>query len=120
MLAGADSAVYERLTSAARQIGDGLSAALSAEGVAHTVAWAGSQFSIFFRETAPQNYAEAQDQESWRYPAFFHGMLDHGVSLPPSVFEAGFVSAAHDDAAIARVLEAAAPAARAAASASRA
>jgi glutamate-1-semialdehyde 2,1-aminomutase len=47
-------------------------------------------------------------------------MLDHGVSLPPSVFEAWFVSAAHDDAAIARVLEAAAPAARAAASASRA
>ncbi|QOD93732.1 glutamate-1-semialdehyde 2,1-aminomutase [Chryseoglobus sp. 28M-23] len=120
MLAGADPAVYDRLTSAARQIGDGLSSALAAEGVVHTVAWAGSQFSIFFRETAPQNYAEAQDQESWRYPAFFHGMLDHGVSLPPSVFEAWFVSAAHDDAAVARVLEAAAPAARAAASASRA
>ncbi|MDX2025485.1 glutamate-1-semialdehyde 2,1-aminomutase [Microcella sp.] len=117
MLRGADEAVYEHLPRAARAIGDGLSAALSTEGVEHVVAWAGSQFSIFFRSDAPQNYAEAQDQATWRFGPFFHAMLEHGVSLPPSVYEAWFVSAAHDDAAIERVLAAARPAARAAAAA---
>lgn len=115
MLSGADVAVYEHLPRAARAIGDGISAALSAEGVAHSVAWAGSQFSVFFRGSAPRNYAEAQDQESSRFGPFFHAMLEHGVSLPPSVYEAWFVSAAHDDVAVNRVLEAALPAARAAA-----
>ncbi len=117
MLRGADDAVYEHLPRAARAIGEGISAALTAEGVTHTVAWAGSQFSVFFRDTAPINYAEAQDQETQRFGPFFHAMLEHGVSVPPSVFEGWFVSAAHDEAAIARVLEAAAPAARAAAAA---
>lgn len=117
MLRGAGPEVYEHLPRVAHAIADGLSAALSAEGVAHSVAWAGSQFSIFFRETAPQNYAEAQAQEVWRFGPFFHAMLEHGVSLPPSVYEAWFVSAAHDDAAVERVLAAAAPAARAAAAA---
>lgn len=119
MLRGAGPEVYEHLPRAARAIADGLSAALAAEGVAHTVAWAGSQFSIFFRETAPQNYAEAQAQESWRFGPFFHAMLEHGVSLPPSVYEAWFVSAAHDERAVDRVLDAAVPAAKAAAAASR-
>ncbi|WAB82398.1 glutamate-1-semialdehyde 2,1-aminomutase [Microcella daejeonensis] len=117
MLRGAGPEVYDRLPRTARTIADGLSAALSAEGVAHTVAWAGSQFSIFFRPDAPQNYAEAQDQHTWRFGAYFHAMLEHGVSLPPSVYEAWFVSAAHDDAAIERVLAAAGPAAKAAAAA---
>jgi len=117
MLRGADETVYEHLPRAARAIGEGISAALTAEGVAHTVAWAGSQFSVFFRETAPQNYAEAQAQDTWRFGPFFHAMLEHGVSLPPSVFEGWFVSAAHGDDAVARVLEAAGPAARAAAAA---
>jgi glutamate-1-semialdehyde 2,1-aminomutase len=56
-------------------------------------------------------------QQAFRYAPFFHAMLDAGVSLPPSVFEAWFVSAAHDDAAIARILEALPAAARAAAAA---
>ncbi len=117
MLRGAGPEVYDHLPRAARAIGDGLSAALTAEGVEHVVAWAGSQFSIFFRADAPQNYAEAQDQATWRFGPFFHAMLGHGVSLPPSVYEAWFVSAAHDDTAVGRVLEAARPAARAAAAA---
>lgn len=117
MLRGARPDVYAHLPRAARAIGDGLSAALTAEGVEHVVAWAGSQFSIFFRADAPQNYAEAQAQATWRFGPFFHAMLEHGVSLPPSVYEAWFVSAAHDDAAIERVLAAARPAARAAAAA---
>ena len=54
-----------------------------------------------------------------RYSAFFHSMLDQGVYLPPSAYEAWFVSAAHDDGAVTRILDALPGAARAAAAASR-
>ena len=54
-------------------------------------------------------------QEAFRYPPFFRAMLDQGVSLPPSVFEAGVVSAAHDDEAVAQIVDARPAAARAAA-----
>ena len=63
------------------------------------------------------NYAEVKAQEAFRYAPFFHAMLDRGVSLPPSVFESWFVSAAHDDAAVSRILAALPAAARAAAAA---
>ena len=56
-------------------------------------------------------------QDAFRYPAFFHAMLDAGISLPPSVYEAWFVSAALDDDAISRILAALPAAARAAAAA---
>ncbi len=64
-----------------------------------------------------RDYDDARAQEAWRYPPFFHAMLDAGVSLPPSVFEAWFLTAAHDEAAIARILDALPAAARAAAAA---
>ena len=64
-----------------------------------------------------RNYADAQGQEVFRYAPFFHAMLEHGVYLPPSVFEAWFVSSAHDDAAMDRIAEALPHAARAAAAA---
>ena len=60
-------------------------------------------------------HAGASAQEAWRYRAFFHSMLDAGVYLPPSAFEAWFVSAAHDQAALDRVVAALPAAARAAA-----
>ena len=56
-------------------------------------------------------------QEGWRHPPFFHAMLDQGVSLPPSVYEAWFLTAAHDDAALSRIEAALPAAARAAAAA---
>ena len=61
-------------------------------------------------------YGEARGQSSAAYAAFFHGMLNGGVYLPPSPYEAWFVSAAHDDEAVARIA-AALPAAAAAAAA---
>jgi glutamate-1-semialdehyde 2,1-aminomutase len=64
-----------------------------------------------------RDYAAVQRQESWRYAPFFHAMLEAGVSLPPSAFEAWFVTAAHDDVAIGHVLDALPAAARAAATA---
>ena len=116
-LRAADDAVYDRLSTVADTLASAVSAAFSAEGVAHTVQRAGTLFSFAFSSTAPTNYEQVKQQDAHRYPPFFHAMLDAGVSLPPSVFEAWFVSAAHDDGAITRVLEALPAAAKAAASA---
>ena len=115
----ATPAVYARLDEASAVLSAAVSDALSHEGVAHVVQRAGNLFSFVFAEDRPRNYAQAQAQESWRYAPFFHAMLDAGVSLPPSVFEAWFVSAAHDDTAVGRILDALPAAAKAAASARR-
>ena len=73
--------------------------------------------SPFFSETPVHDYAGARAAQTWRYPAFFHALLERGIYPPPSAFEAWFVSTALDDAAFEQ-LEAALPvAARAAAAA---
>ena len=65
------------------------------------------------------NYAHAQQQDAFRYPALFHSLLASGVHAPPSVYEAWFLSAAHDDVAVNRILDALPAAAQAAARAQR-
>ena len=109
--------VYARLDAASVTLSNAVSDAFSAEGVAHVVQRAGNLFSFVFADEAPRNYVDVQAQDTWRYAPFFHAMLDGGVSLPPSVFEAWFVSAVHDDAVLSRILEVLPAAARAAASA---
>lgn len=106
--------VYARVDAAASRLADALDAALIEAGVVHAVPRAGSLFGVVFAERAPRDYAEAQTQESFRYAPFFHSMREQGVALPPSVFEAWFLTAAHDDDALERV-ERALPAAAAAA-----
>jgi glutamate-1-semialdehyde 2,1-aminomutase len=64
-------------------------------------------FGIFFRATVPTGYAEVMDCDRDRFNRFFHAMLSRGVYLAPSAFEAGFVSAAHDESDIATTLAAA-------------
>lgn len=110
--------VYRRLDHAADVIIGALADALAAEGVAHAITRVGSLFSVAFREGAPRDFDEVRAQDAFRYPPFFHAMLDAGVSLPPSVFEAWFVTAAHDEEALGRIVEALPAAARAAAVAS--
>ncbi len=109
--------MYAAVDAAAARIADALDAALTAEGVVHTVPRAGSLFGVAFLPEVPRDYATALTQQSYRYAPFFHAMLDAGVSLPPSVFEAWFLTAAHDDVALERVLEALPVAAKAAAEA---
>jgi glutamate-1-semialdehyde 2,1-aminomutase len=79
---------------------------------------AGNLFSFAFTPNAPRNYDDVRAQDTFRYPPFFHAMLDADVSLPPSVFEAWFVSAAMDDTVIDRIVTALPAAAKAAAAAS--
>ncbi|WP_125133065.1 glutamate-1-semialdehyde 2,1-aminomutase [Microbacterium sp. 10M-3C3] len=116
-LRGATAEVYARVDAAAAVVADALSDALAAEGVIHRVPRAGSLFGVAFLPDAPRDYAAALTQDAWRYPPFFHAMLEAGVSLPPSVYEAWFLTAAHDDDALSRILAALPAAARAAASA---
>ena len=85
--------------------------------MAHQVQYAGNLVSVFFAEKPVTDFAGAQAAETFRYRPFFHSMLDAGVYLPPSGFEAWFVNAAMDDAAMGRVAEALPAAARAAATA---
>ena len=106
--------VYDRLDTVATAIATEAGNALTKAGVAHTLGWAGSMFSVFFREEPVTDYAGARQQDTAAFAAFFHAMLARGVYLPPSAFEAWFVSAAHDDAAVEQVLDALPHAARAA------
>ncbi|MFJ4046145.1 glutamate-1-semialdehyde 2,1-aminomutase [Microbacterium sp. NPDC089987] len=106
--------VYARIDAAAGRLATSLDAALTAAGVVHAVPRAGSLFGVAFLPEAPRDYAIAQTQESFRYAPFFHSMREQGVALPPSVFEAWFLTAAHGDDELAAI-EAALPAAAAAA-----
>jgi glutamate-1-semialdehyde 2,1-aminomutase len=111
--------VYAHVDKTAASVADIVSDALTAAGVAHRVNTAGNLFSIFFTEHPVDDFASAKTQQTERYAAFFHAMLDNGVYLPPSAFEAWFVGATHDDAALDRIAAAAGPAALAAAAAGR-
>lgn len=113
----ADATVYAHVDAAADTVAGWVSEALAAEGVAHVIPRAGSLFSIAFRAEPVRDYADAKAQEAWRYPPFFHALLDAGVQAPPSVFEAWFLTAAHDDTALDRICTALPAAARAAAEA---
>ncbi|WP_313822519.1 glutamate-1-semialdehyde 2,1-aminomutase [Citricoccus sp.] len=111
--------VYATLSRRSQQLEELLVGALTEAGVDHSIQRAGTLFSAAFGTSANgvHNYADAQAQETYRYAPFFHAMLEHGVYLPPSVFEAWFVSSAHDDAAMERIAAALPHAARAAAAA---
>ncbi|MCT2592090.1 glutamate-1-semialdehyde 2,1-aminomutase [Streptomyces sp. N2-109] len=112
-----DEAAYAAVDSASRQLRALVTEALGKEGVAHRVQAAGNMFSVFFTEGPVTDYDGARAQESFRFTPFFHSMLAQGVYLPPSAFEAWFVSAAHDERALERIADALPAAARAAAEA---
>jgi glutamate-1-semialdehyde 2,1-aminomutase len=106
--------VYTALNANATRLGALLGTALSEHGVAHRVQFAGNLLSVFFAESPVTDYASAKAAQTWRYPAFFHALLERGVYAPPSAFEAWFVNAAMGDAEF-DLIAAALPAAAAAA-----
>ncbi|MDT4893735.1 MAG: glutamate-semialdehyde -aminomutase [Pseudonocardiales bacterium] len=109
--------VYAALDANAATVGRLVTTALTEAGVTHQVQYAGNLFSVFFAPAPVTDFAGAQAAETFRYKAFFHAMLDAGVYLPPSAFEAWFVNAAMDDGALAVIADALPAAARAAAEA---
>lgn len=98
---------YERLEMQTRKLTDGLAASAKRHGIAFSADAVGGMFGLYFSETVPTTLSEVSASNIERFKQFFHGMLDAGVYLAPSAFEAGFVSAAHDDEVIAATIEAA-------------
>jgi len=113
----ADDSVYAALDANADRLDLLLTGALTDAGVTHQVSRAGNFLSVFFAEEPVRDFAAARASETWRFPAFFHSLLDAGVYAPPSAFEAWFVSAALDNEAFERIADALPAAARAAAQA---
>jgi glutamate-1-semialdehyde 2,1-aminomutase len=110
--------VYARLDEVAATIAKLASDTLSAAGVPFRLQEAGNLFSVFLgTDQAVRDFGEAHGQSAAAYAAYFHAMLEQGVYLPPSPYEAWFVSAAHDGEAVQRIAAALPAAARAAAEA---
>ena len=118
-LTAATPDVYAQIDAASLELSAAVSSALDAAGVDHSIQRAGNLFSVAFgtSEHGVRNYEDAQGQQAYRYAPFFHSMLNDGVYLPPSVFEAWFLSAAHDARAMEKVHAALPAAAEAAAAA---
>ena len=98
---------YDQLSKKSGRLGEGLRAALAEAGVPGQVNVAGSMLTLFFTSEPVLDYADAKESDTKRFGAFFTEMLGRGILLPPSQFEAMFVSAAHTDADIERTIEAA-------------
>jgi glutamate-1-semialdehyde 2,1-aminomutase len=116
-LRAADDGVYTTLDANADRLTALIDQALTDAGVVHRISRAGNMFSVFFTDEPVTDFASARTSETWRFPAFFHGLLDAGIYPPPSAFETWFVSTALDDEAFDRIAAALPVAARAAAEA---
>ena len=98
---------YERLGAATHSLCEGLVSAARRRGVAFSAQSVGGMFGLYFRATAPSSHAEVMQCDTGAFGRFFHAMLDRGVYLAPSAYEAGFVSSAHTEADIAATVSAA-------------
>jgi len=98
---------YDALAARTRELTDGLTAAARRHGLAFSAQAVGGMFGIYFRATPPTSYAEVMECDKDAFNRFFHAMLEAGVYLAPSAYEAGFVSAAHGPAEIADTIAAA-------------
>jgi len=102
-----DRAAYERLERLSRTLADGLEAAARAAEVPAQVVWVAGLVTLFFNEHPVRSYADAAGCDLAAHAAFCRGMLDRGVYLPPSQFEAWFPSLAHSDAHVEQTVAAA-------------
>jgi glutamate-1-semialdehyde 2,1-aminomutase len=109
--------VYTALDAAADRLHALIDDALTVAGVEHAMQRAGSLISVRFAAEPGHDYEQMRDAATWRFPPFFHALLDRGVYFPPSVFESCFVSAALDDEAFGVIADALPHAAAAAAAA---
>jgi glutamate-1-semialdehyde 2,1-aminomutase len=110
-----DDDAYRRLDQLAAAMAEGLQDAFDQAGLPARTQRAGTLFSVFMTGDEVLDYAAAQKQDTAAYARFFHAMLARGVYLPPSAYEAWFLSIVHSDADVERVLAAARDSARTAA-----
>jgi glutamate-1-semialdehyde 2,1-aminomutase len=95
---------YDALNRKAARLADGISSAIADAGVVAQVVRVGSLLTIFFGASAMRNYADVKRCDTVKFGAFFRALLERGILLPPSQFEALFVSAAHSDDDIAQTI----------------
>jgi len=86
---------FDRLSATTTALVDGLAREADAAGVTFSAASLGGMFGLFFSAAPPRSFAEVMRGDREAFNRFFHGMLDAGVYLAPSAYEAGFVSSAH-------------------------
>ena len=98
---------YDRLSIQTAKLISGLVQIAKEEGVAFSGQCTGGMFGIYFRPTCPASFKEVMECDTEKFKTFFHAMLDNGVYLAPSTFEAGFVSITHDDSVLNKTFEAA-------------
>ncbi len=98
---------YDRLAAQTTKLITGLKAAADAEGVTFSAQSIGGMFGLYFLPQLPTGFADVMKSDGKRFNLFFHEMLNRGVYLAPSLYEAGFVSSAHDDVAIEETIAAA-------------
>lgn len=101
------SGFHARVEATTRSLVEGLVGAASHAGVKFSAQSIGSMFGVYFRENAPTSFAEVMQCDRERFNRFFHEMLNQGVYLAPSAYEAGFVSSAHGPSEIDATLRAA-------------
>ncbi|WP_151705688.1 glutamate-1-semialdehyde 2,1-aminomutase [Nitrincola alkalilacustris] len=100
--------IYEQLSAATEYLTEGMSAIAARHGIPFTTSSVGGMFGLFFTEQEQvTSFAQATSCDTVRFSRFFHSMLDRGIYLAPSAFEAGFISAAHTEADIEATLKAA-------------
>lgn len=98
---------YDHLSGQAKKLTDGLQQVADNAGVPFATRQQGGMFGLFFADKAANNFDELETCDLGHFKRFFHAMLDHGVYLAPSAYEAGFISSQHDDAIIETTLNAA-------------
>jgi glutamate-1-semialdehyde 2,1-aminomutase len=108
-----DDAAYAQLSGRAAELAAGLAQVIAEAGLPVSVPVVGPLLGLFFNEAAPTDFATAKASDAKAYAAFFHQMLDRGVALPPSPFEALFPSLAHTKHELERTVDLAAAAAAA-------
>ncbi|HYY98105.1 MAG TPA: glutamate-1-semialdehyde 2,1-aminomutase [Pyrinomonadaceae bacterium] len=102
-----DRAVYERLEEAGRRLTEGIAGVARASGVETVTNRVGSMFTTFFTDAPVHDWPTAARADRAAYGRFFHSMLEGGVYLAPSQFEAAFIGVAHTDELLDRTIEAA-------------
>jgi glutamate-1-semialdehyde 2,1-aminomutase len=102
-----DRSVYERLEHSAARLCEGITEAARDAGVPTITNRVGSMFTTFFNDAPVNDWPSAANSDHERYGKFFHAMLEGGVYLAPSQFEAAFLGVAHTDELLGRTIEAA-------------
>ena len=98
---------YQNLSNQLEKMIAGIEDEALRAGIDFSADFVGGMFGIYFRDTVPTNFVETSESDIQAFNTFFHSMLDNGVHLAPSAFEAGFISAAHSDEVIEETITAA-------------